>query len=385
MVVLVTDGEERAALAACRGLARAGHIVAVAAARRPAAAQSSRACARRLLVPRSLSGDEFVSALAKAARTDAYDFVLPGSDAALLALSMFRERLPSSLLLGLPPHQTVARSLDKPALLEEADRTGFPVLESEECAGMSQALAAAKLFGFPVVVKPTTSIVSPGHRPRREAARVVHDRAQFDRALSALGTPVLVQRFYDGAPVLSLGGVATEHGLAALTAARWSRRWPPVDGAASFAETVVPPSRIVERAETLIAAFGWRGIFELELLDLGNGGFAPVDLNPRVFGWMTLALRAGANLPAVWLECLRGPQPPRVIARPGVRYRWEEGDVRHFFWQVRHRHPHAAAAVLRPRRRVAHAYFERSDPAPLAAAAIDLARRSVHRTLTRRG
>jgi len=383
MVILVTDGEERAALAACRGLARAGHTVAVAATRRPAVAQSSRACARRLLVPRSLSGDEFVSALAKAAQTDAYDFLLPGSDAALLALSKFRDRLPTPLLLGLPPHETVSRSLDKRALLEEADRAGLPVLESEECVRMPQALAAARAFGFPVVVKPTTSIVSPGHRPRREAARVVQDRAQLERALAALGTPVLVQRFHDGASVLSLGGVATEDGFAALAAARWSRRWPPIDGAASFAETVVPPSGLVERAEMLIAAFGWRGIFELELLELGHGQFAPVDLNPRVFGWMTLALRAGANLPAVWLERLRDPEPPRVVARPGVRYRWEEGDVRHFLWQVRHRRPRAAAAVLRPRRRVAHAYFERSDPAPLAAAAIDVARRSV-RALTRR-
>lgn len=385
MLVLVTDGEERAALAACRALARAGHMVAVAAGRRPAAAHCSRACARRLLVPRSLAGDEFVSALARAARITTYDALVPGSDAALLALSQFRERLPTSLLLGFPPHDTIVRSLNKPALLEEADRVGLAVLESEECAGKPQAVEAAKAFGFPLVLKPMMSIVSTGHRTRREPARVVHDRSQFDDALSALGTPVLVQRFHDGARVLSLGGVASENGLAALVAARWSRRWPPIDGAASFAETVIPPSRVVERAETLLAALGWRGIFELELLDLGRGRFAPVDLNPRAFGWMTLALRAGANLPAVWLECLRGLDPARVVARPGVRYRWEEGDLRHLIWQLRQGRSQAAAAVLRPRRRVAHAYFERADPAPLGAALIDLARRSVRRTVTRRG
>jgi predicted ATP-grasp superfamily ATP-dependent carboligase len=385
MVVLVTDGEERSALAACRGLARAGHTVAVAAGRRPAVAQFSSTCAQRLLVPPSLSSDEFAGALAKAVRINHYDAVLPGSDAALLALSQFRDRLPTSLLLGFPSHETVGRALDKRALLEEAGRIGLPVLESEECVGTRQAVAAATWFGFPVVVKPTTSVVATGQCARREPSRVVHNQAQLARVLSALGTPVLVQRFYDHATVLSLGGVATDHGLAALSAARWSRRWPPVGGSASWAETVVPPPPIVERAETLLAALGWHGIFELELLDLGHGRFAPVDLNPRVFGWMTLALRAGANLPAVWIDCLRGLGPSGVVARPGVRYRWEEGDVRHFFWQLRHGRPQAAAAVLRPRRGVAHAYFERSDPAPLAAAVVDLARRSVHRALTRRG
>jgi predicted ATP-grasp superfamily ATP-dependent carboligase len=385
MLVLVTDGEDRAALAACRALARAGHTVAVAAGRRPAAAHCSRACARRLLLPRSLAGDEFVSALARATRITKYDALVPGSDAALLALSQFRERLPTSLLLGFPPHGRIARSLTKPALLEEADRVGLTVLESEECAGKPQAVEAAKAFGFPLVVKPMMSIVSTRHGARREAARVVHDTSQFDLALSALGTPVLIQRFHDRARVLSLGGVASENGLTAVVAARWSRRWPPIDGAASFAETVVPPSRVVERTERLLTALGWRGIFELELLDLGRGRFAPVDLNPRAFGWMTLALHAGVNLPAVWLECLLGLEPARVVARPGVRYRWEEGDLRNLVWQLRHGRPQAAAAVLRPRRRVAHAYFERADPAPLGAALIDLARRGVRRPVTRRG
>jgi predicted ATP-grasp superfamily ATP-dependent carboligase len=167
-------------------------------------------------------------------------------------------------------------------------------------------------------------------------------------------------------------------------AARWSRRWPPYDGAAAFAETVVAPSALVERVEVLLAALGWRGIFELELLELGHGRFAAIDFNPRPFGWMALALRAGVNLPAVWLDSLRGLDPAGVVARPGIRYRWEEGDLRHFVWQLRHGRTWAAAAVLRPRRHVAHAYFERDDPAPLGTALVDLARRGARRTVTRR-
>jgi len=379
VLVLVTDGEDRAALAACRSLARAGHAVAVAAGRRPAPAHSSRACARRLYVPRSLAAEDFVSGLATALLDTTYDALLPASDAALLALSRFRERLPSPLLLGLPPREVVARSLSKLALLEEAGRAGFAVPESEECVGKSEALAAAAALGYPVVAKPTTSVVTAGDRAERQGSRVAHDRTKLERALSALGTPVLIQRFYDRSNVLSLAGVASHGGLAAVVTASWSRRWPPVDGAASFAETVVPPRSVVERGEALLAALGWRGIFELELLDLGGGRFAPIDLNPRPF-----AVRAGANLPAVWLECLQGAEPACVVARPGVRYRWEEGDLRHLLWQLRHGHPRAAAAALRPRRGVVHAYFELTDPAPLGAALVDLGRRSVRQTFTTR-
>jgi len=195
VLVLVTDGEDRAALAACRALARAGHTVAVAAGRRPAPAHSSRACATRLYVPRSLAAEEFVSGLATALLTTTYDALLPASDAALLALSRFRERLPSPLLLGLPPRDAIARSLSKLALLEEAGRVGFAVPESEECVGKSEALAAAAALGYPVVAKPTTSIVTAGDRAQRQGSRVAHDRTKLDHALSALGTPVLIQRF----------------------------------------------------------------------------------------------------------------------------------------------------------------------------------------------
>jgi predicted ATP-grasp superfamily ATP-dependent carboligase len=315
----------------------------------------------RLFVPPSLAREEFVDALARTA----FDALLPTTDAALLAVSRFRSRLPVEWL---PSEETVERCLEKATLLAEAGGAGFAVLETTQCDDREQARG----LGFPVVVKPAMSVLGG----RREAARVVADEARLDAAFAAFGTPVLVQRFYEGARVLSLGGVAWEGRLVALAASRWSRRWPPLDGAASFAQTVTPPRNVVERAEALVAALGWRGIFELELLQLGEGTFAPVDFNPRPFGWMTLALRAGANLPAVWAECVRGSGPgPFVVARAGLRYRWEDGDAKHLLWQLRRRRWGAAAAVLAPRRRVAHAWFEARDPRPLGAAVRRLTRR----------
>ena len=71
-----------------------------------------------------------------------------------------------------------------------------------------------------------------------------------------------------------------------------------------------------------------------------------------------------------------------VIGQAAVRLVDEVG--RHA-GQLGQRHPGAAAAVVRPHRAVVHAYFELRDPKPLGAALIDLARRSLRRTLTRHG
>jgi len=325
-----------------------------------------------------------VTALADAVRRTSYCALLPASDAALLAVSRSRERLPPSLVSWLPSAQTVAQVLRKPALLRAAGPAGLAVPESRECVDSEQAHVAAAAFGFPVVAKPAMSVVGCAGRARRVAATVVGDGAQLEEVLPALGTPVVIQRFHARAPVISLGGVAWSGRLVALVAARWSRRWPPVDGAASFAETVTPPPPLVGRAEALVRALGWQGIFELELLEVREGSYAPVDFNPRPFGWMTLALRAGTNLPAIWADCVRGLEPERTVGRAGLRYRWEEGDTRHLLWQLGRGHPLRAAAVLRPHRRVAHAYFELRDPAPLGTNLVSLTRRALRRLLTTR-
>jgi len=109
---------------------------------------------------------------------------------------------------------------------------------------------------------------------------------------------------------------------------------------------------------------GHEGIFQAQFA----GGYL-LDLNPRVYGSMPLAVAAGANLPGIYSDLLRGsdePAPP-IRARPGVRFRWIEGDVRHLAWAVRRREMTMGQAVeaLRPRRRTAHSTESLGDPLPM--------------------
>jgi len=74
----------------------------------------------------------------------------------------------------------------------------------------------------------------------------------------------------------------------------------------------------------------------------------------------------------VWCDWLLGRQPAPVSARPGVRYRWEEGELAHLGLQLRHRHYGQALAVMRPRRHVVHAQAQLTDPLPLVARSLQL-------------
>ena len=97
----------------------------------------------------------------------------------------------------------------------------------------------------------------------------------------------------------------------------------------------------------VLGSIGWQGIFELEFMRSSDGAFTTLDLNPRTYGSMALAIRAGADLPALWCEWLLGGRPDPVFARPGFHYRWEDAELRRLVWEIRRGSLSGAAAVLR--------------------------------------
>jgi len=370
--VVVTDAEERAVLGACRGLTSAGYRVCAVARGRPAATHWSRACAERVVLPDPRkSVQAFVNGLAELLRTGRYEALIPGSDASLLAVSEHRERLEHSTRLGLPSREAVRRTVDKELLLTVAASAGLPAPPSRMCSDAEEALEAASELGYPVVLKPVRSFLAQNGGLRQHGVALVADAAALAQQATEFPSPFIVQRF-ERAGFLSCTGVFAENRLLALTTSRVLRLWPPVAGMHAFSETVAVPEGLPDRVRALLGALEWQGIFQLQMLEHGNGHVSVIDLNPRVFASITLDAAAGANLAAVWCDWLLGRDPSPVVARPARRYRWEEGELCHVAWQIRHRRLRAAVAAARPRRHVTHSWFRVTDPGPLVARGLDL-------------
>ena len=99
---------------------------------------------------------------------------------------------------------------------------------------------------------------------------------------------------------------------------------------------------------------------------------------------MALAVRGGANLPAIWCDWLLGRRDsPFAVARAGLHYRWEEAEARNLVSSIRRGDIRSAAEVVRPYRPVVRAFFQANDPAPVLARPLYLARRTVARLADR--
>jgi predicted ATP-grasp superfamily ATP-dependent carboligase len=381
--VLVTEVQERSGLAAVRALARAGVRVGGAASSTPAQGHWSRYCGERFTMPDPRSSIEaYAETLERVLRRN-FDIVLPTTDASLIAISEHRERFRDLTRLGLPPKETVRSTLDKVALLRIAAESDLAPPASIVCADAVGMMNAVRELAPPVLIKPHGTAVPNGAGLRSQRGIVVRNERDAELAIDRIASPFVVQRYIAGGEVVSCAGVFADGRLLALASCRYLRTWPPDAGAASFAQTISPSDDLIRRVEDLLARTGWQGVFELEMVVRGTDAHV-IDLNPRLHGWLALAVRAGANLPHIWCQWLLGSPPSFVRGRPGVYYRWEDGELLNGVRYASRGRLRDAARCVRPYRNTAYAATTLRDPLPLVARLVWVARRFPRWMLTHR-
>jgi predicted ATP-grasp superfamily ATP-dependent carboligase len=361
--ILVTDAQDACNLSVIRCLGAAGRHVTATSLTKSGVGLWSRWCTSRVILPDPrISLNAFIDGVDRFLAREPHQAVIPGRDETLYALSIGREQLGSRLPVGLPSHEVVERSLSKAYLASAAAGAGLPVPDQRVCSDSAAAMEAALEFGWPLLVKPLDAAFSLQERVGRHPSQWVRDSETLREAQKDFGG-CIVQRRVTG-KVISVGGVATDRGLVGSVVSRYLRTWPAEGGRSSYTESIVPPAGLLDRVDALVAAIGWTGIFELELIQREDGLLHAIDFNPRPYGSMALARAAGVPLASLWCDALLGANPAPRSARAGVRFRFEQRDLGNLKLSVRGRNYGAAAAIMRPRRSTAHCVIEPTDPLP---------------------
>jgi predicted ATP-grasp superfamily ATP-dependent carboligase len=328
-----------------RALAQGGYRPAVSTCGRLSVGAASRYCARRVRLP-AASSPGYAEALRHLAESGGYLTVLPASDVALVAL-------------GAPGAELV----DKAILGKRAEEAGIATLPGRVFSCIEELHDAAHELTYPVVVK---AVLKSGHGDF-QARRV--DSPDSLRALDAPGSLFVQPHVPDG--LRAVCGVVWKGTFLALSHQRYIRLWPRRAGVGSAAVTVAPDQALEAQLLHLLGRHD--GIFQAQLV-----GPYLLDVNPRVFGSMPLAVAAGANLAAIACDAAAGTTRPLVRTRPGVRYRWLEGDTRHLLDAVRDQDMSLAAALreLAPHLGTAHSLESLTDPGPALVRLAALARKA---------
>lgn len=339
MRILVTDGNERAALAAVRSLVRAGHEVHSVGAAHPSLAGASRGVrAHRLLRAPLRDPVAYAADVASLARTLGVELLLPIADPSAEALLEHRDMLPRGLALPFPDLAIYRAASDKAHLLDLARTAGFGVPETRVLTVPADVGTLEGSF-FPAVVKPHRSVVHDGPVRTKLAVTPVADAAACRRALASLplaAHPVMVQRHVEG---VGEGFFALRWNgrMVAMFAHRRLREKPPSGGVSVYRESIALDPVLAVAGTRLLEALGWQGVAMVECKrEPRTGRYVIMEVNGRFWGSLQLAIDAGVDFPALLARCAAGEQvPDQAGYRVGVRSRWFWGDVDHLYLRLR--------------------------------------------------
>ncbi len=374
--ILLAGKADVAMLAAVRGLRAAGYEPWLGLFGPKSYASRSRSAAGIIEVPDPASDAlGFVEATAAAARRLNVAAVLPGPESAVLTLAGQDHAFPAGVALGTNSPSVVDLATDKTRLQELASSAGLNVPETVTMSADDLAVSPTSVR-YPAVVKAFRSEVAgtDGRLHHFGTARRADDLAALRSALEELpDRKGLVQSYLQG-PLRGLSGLIWDGELLAAVHTVAPRIWPPDCGSYAYALTI-PPQRDLELTiARVLNRIGWQGIFQADFVEHINGLYL-IDLNPRIYTSLMLAVRAGANLPAIWVSLLLGRTLPSLEYRLGVRYRMEQHDVRALVWALTHGQVSAALKGALPRRKTVHAVFSLSDPMPSVTNALKLVER----------
>lgn len=364
--VLVTGGDHAGVLASVRALRAAGHRPTVVVSRPGAYAARSRRAAGSVVLPDSRRDPAgFVAGLAATIRAGRFEVLMGGTESDMIAIAGAAGVL--GPLAERPDPALVHTVTDKATVSSAAVAAGLHLPASVEIDPVDPAgTPGIADLGWPLLVKPLRSeVAGPAGGLVHASVELAASPAQAARLARASGAArVVLQRRVAGR-LTAVCGVAWEGELVCCVHQTADRIWPPGLGISAYARTVPPDPELESGVARLLARLGWSGIFQAQFITGPDGSFF-IDLNPRVYGSLALAVAAGANLPAVWVSLLSGsrPAPPRY--RVGVRYRAEELDLKALSGLARRR-PVRAAGALIPRRHTTHAVIQAADPLPALA------------------
>lgn len=326
MRVLVTDGETRAALAITRSLGRRGHDVVVGDTRDRSLAKASRYCRRQLRYPSPTSDEAgFVAALADAVRQERVDVLLPVTDVTTAIVSEQRDAFVGACRVPMGPKASISAAADKVGLLRLAERVGVaaPLTRYVESPDQVPPLSA---FTYPVVVKPRRSRFKSGAGWVSGSVAYAADQGEVERLIAQApleAFPLILQERIEGEGIGVFLCIRDGRTVARFSHRRLRER-PPSGGVSVLSESIAPAPLAIEAAERLLGTLQWSGVAMVEFKhDRRDGIPKLMEINPRFWGSLQLAIDAGVDFPAILVEDGVGPEQYRV----GVRSRWFWGDV----------------------------------------------------------
>ena len=261
---------------------------------------------------------------------NSFRMLLPMEEDTAYLLSDHLDMFSRLTYLPIPPKGKLTWVRNKTHVIRLAEQLGIPVPRTWPIQDLSQLDDLADMLPYPVVIKPQVSSGAVGvaypKNPQelKETYQKIHQRFPFPMLQEFIpreGSGYGASFLFDEQSRLKAGFVHKR------------LREYPVTGGASTLRVSVRHDGIYDMARTLLEKIGWFGVAMVEFkVDPRDGLPKLMEINPRFWGSLSLAVHAGVNFPLLLYKMAMGERfDPVETYRSGIACRWLiPGDMLHF-------------------------------------------------------
>ena len=331
--VFITDGHWRKTLAATRALGRHGVSVTIGETTRLATAAFSKYCSQAIVYPSPrIDPERFIAHIDHTLSQRSFEMLLAMEDLTLDLVTRHRDRLSRLTYLPVVSNAELRSAQRKDNILKLAASLGIPTPQTWFISALDQVEALKHTLPYPVVIKPRVGGGAVGVAyPRNsdelaDQYRKVHRRFPFpliQEKIPAAGTGYGASFLMDDSSRVKAAFVHKR-----------LREYPITGGASTLRESVRYDT-LRDMGETLLKALNWFGVAMVEFkIDPRRGTPVLMEINPRFWGSLALAIEAGVNFPYLLLRLARGEKfKPVEHYAVGKKCRWLlPGDLMHFIY-----------------------------------------------------
>jgi D-aspartate ligase len=250
--------------------------------------------------------------------------LFPTDDNHAIMIARHRSTLTRYFTVATSPWEVIQWAFDKRLTYLLAEK--LKIAHPRTAYPHDRKILASLDFSFPAILKP--AFKEADNRFTRAKAWLVQNYeelfARYDEACSLVGpSAVMVQELIPGGGEyqFSFGALCLDGKPLATVTVRRRRQYPVDFGrSSSYVETIENDD--VERgAREILQALRFTGLVEVEFKqDPRDLQYKILELNPRIWGWHTIGLKAGIDFPYLFWRLAHGEPVEEIRARSGLRW-----------------------------------------------------------------
>lgn len=363
--VFVTDGYWRKTLAVVRGLAEKDLKIGIGERTHFAPALFSRYAHRKYVYPSvAQKPAEFIAWLEETVKKDKYDVLITPEEETELLIAANKKKVEQFIKVAIPDYEKIVYARDKFQIFKQAKKLKISTPDTGFVSSFKSIKNNLNNLQYPLVLKPRVGTGSKGIKYLCNN----DDFEQLEEGLFKKYGDFLIQEYIPGDECYGVSVIFNRKSkMRSAFVHKKIRQYPITGGVSTYAVSVKYPELVV-LAEKMLQSIGWYGVANIEFkIDKRNNIPKLMEVNPRFWGSLHLAVKSGINFPYLLYQlALTGDIDTVFDYQEGIKLRWlVQGDLLNFASSLAKKHAINWKFFKFYEKDLHYAVLSLSDPMPI--------------------